>query len=174
MNLLYNLPKGDVINALTYVNGVEIAKMRTISKFVKKLIDENETIIYHSCLYHEFPKSFKRHYTICRFRDDWKNLYVLTDQYEVGKARAIEHRKTISRRESFLTAEKYLIIVELILSLFSVGLNFAKIATLGWSASSSLIKDFLKANPGSTVKDAITSLGLSIRDPLTIEPNFYD
>jgi hypothetical protein len=173
MNIIYPLPLGTFVNTITYLTGIEIAKLRTISKFMKNVIDENEATIYNSCMHYEFPGMFRRYYKICPFREDWKNLYVLTDQYAVGKRRAIEHRKTIERRHKFLEIEKVLMTIELILSIFSIGLNFAKIAAVGWSASSSLIKAFLRENPGSTVKDAIKFLGLNIATPSTIEPNFY-
>lgn len=173
MTGIYVIPVGPFVNAITYLSGVEIAKCREISKAFKTIIDDNHIMIYSFCMHYEYPKEKDHYYKMFPIRTDWKNLYIITDQYRVAKKRAPEHRDVIERKERFDVVESILSIVELILSLSSIAVNALKITALGWAPARQLITKFLKDNPGKTLNDALTALGMNTLKAPTNQIEFW-
>lgn len=172
MNIIQKLPTETFIDIITYMSGLEIAKLRKVSKLMKTLIDENESDIYHSCMNREFPAMFIHYRDKFKYRTDWRHLYVITYGYELGKKAVIKTEKLVRTTETLLAFEKVAIMFELMIGVLTGLINIAKIASFGWSASRLLIRDCLKANPGMTIQQALKALGFIEKIPSPIEINY--
>ena len=171
MNLL-SLDSGIFVNTLTYLSGVEIAKLRFISKKVKLFIDQSSCFIYEVRMSIEYNEDLLKYRKVFPFRNDWKNIYVICDQYEVAKMRAPIHKQIIESRKNFLVFEKIAIMFEMAFSIISGAVNILKVINVGWAATRGLITAFLRENPGKTVQDAMIALGLTPKFTTLIDVNY--
>lgn len=161
------LPDNELLNCFLYLNGVSICSVRNVSIKIKKLIDCNESFIYSIYMSSEYKNEFKFYKNAFPIREDWKNLYIICDQYHIAKNRADKYRKIIQYRMDVVTADKVLSIIESVISSINIFLNICNVSIFGFSASRSLIKEFMKNNPGYSLPDAMKALGMTVPPSLS-------
>jgi hypothetical protein len=164
-----NTPGEGLLRIVGAFNGVELAKLRLTNKKIFDFINLHENFLYERCMMHEYKKAYKKNVIPLIPRIDWKNVYIMTDQFMVTKKRGLEYREIIIYKKNFEIVEQVFFLIELSLSLVTGFVNIGKVASLGWSASRQLIHNWLSQNPGNTVMDALKALGMTTQAPVTID-----
>ena len=162
------LPSDLLCDILQYSRGIALFRNRRISKYMRDVIDTNASALYFVRMQVEFPRTFNQYHYICPYRTDWRNVYIITDQYLLSKHYAKNYKEILEARERFLFFEKLSITVELILGFLSASISIAKVAHFGWSGTRELLKAWMAENPGKTITDAFVALGLKAPAPITM------
>jgi hypothetical protein len=139
---------------LSQLNGLELSRAREVCKKIKTFIKKHESAFYYSCMTREYPAKVPIYAIPGYFRPDWKNIYILTDQYAVTQKHARKNKAIIKYQKTFEKVALILSVFELCFDAFSGMLNGLKVGLGGWRAQRDFINAFCAANPEKTVQDA--------------------
>jgi len=157
---LFILPQEALLSIFGALNGVQLSELKRTAKTIHKFVTSHENFLYETCMMHEYNAEHKKHFIPGIPRIDWKNVYIIVDQYNVTLKHAHDNRKVINYHRTFKGLEPVFLIIELCFGLVSGVINIAKVSILGFSASRQAINLWMSQNPGSTLNDALTALGL--------------
>lgn len=159
------LPGEALLRIVGALDGIELAQVKTVSKFIKRFVVHHENYLYERCIIHQYPAAHSRLYSKLIPRIDWKNLFIILDQDEVSVKHAPEYSKVILEHKKSETLNIIFMIFECALSFTSTVISIAKVATLGLSATRLATRTWLSNNPGKTVQDAFIALGFVQKAP---------
>lgn len=157
MNIL-SLHEDAIYPCLWPLTGVEVAKAREICKRIKQIIDKNEATLFHRCMSFEYPRKYNIYHIPFVHRQDWKNIYILTDQYEVTVARAPKHRAILKYERNFKFVDLLLASVGFSFDLIGGLAGSIKVGLIGFRASRDVLNAFIRANPGANFQTAMDFL----------------
>lgn len=159
MNLM-NFSYDGLFASLAQFKGYELGRARQVCKKMKKIIDKNQHILFHICMAREYPTKLPIYEIPGVHRKDWKNIYILTDQYKVTVKRAPKNHSIIKYHKKFELIEKILMAAEFAFNVSGGIVNACRFAVLGL-VSPQALNAFLRANPGSSTVDALRALGIT-------------
>lgn len=157
MNIL-SLHEDAIYPCLWSLNGIQVAKAREICKRIKQIIDKNEATLFHICMLREYPRQFLIYHIPYVHRQDWKNIYVLTDQFEVTVKRAPKHKAILKYHREFKYVDMILAAIGAAFDLVGGITGGVKVGLLGLRASRDVINAFIRANPGTNMQHALDYL----------------
>lgn len=157
------LPPEALLRIVGALDGIELAQVRTVAKFINRFVVQHENYLFERCVMHQYPAAHLRLYSKLIPRIDWKDIFIIIDQDEVAIKHAGEYAKVIRKHKKSETLNMIFMIFECAMSFTSAVISIAKVASLGWSATRLATRTWLNNNPGKTVQDAFVALGLAPR-----------
>lgn len=153
---LNHLPEGEQLHIYEFLNGVDLPNLQKAAKNLYNFIKKHENELFHDRMEREYPGTYLR-YAIPNFkRIDWKNIYVITDQYQVALDRAKHHEGVLKCTNRVEVASYFMFYAELVIHAVSITIGAAKISVMRCEGDE--IRSWRDKNPGSSFNDAFNAL----------------
>jgi hypothetical protein len=150
------LDEDSQVRIFSHLNGVDLTRLTQVCKRVKQIVDKHENAFYENRVRLEYPQNFRKWQTRYLRRDDWKNLYIIADQQEVGIRLAERNKNVLEYRRRFNVVSTLALPFEVLTQAIGLAFGFATISIM--SQHGDEIREWMEENPGHSVGEAYDSL----------------